>query len=77
MLHIISRVTGDSGHCFDTHWHKGDSLPEIPENAIDSVRADGDELLYILENFTNLRQCSHRHFVTWRGEDARFIIRNL
>ncbi len=77
MLHIISCGTDDSRHCLDTHWRVGESAPNIPENTIDSVQADGEELTYIRNNFQNIPICTHRHVVSWEGEMARFILRHL
>jgi len=41
------------------------------------VCADGEELKYIRTNMSGLPDCSHRRYVAWYGDHARFILHNL
>lgn len=56
-------------------WHVRTSLKEITKPVI-GVSADGDELAYILENFSNIRKCKSLS-ITWFGDEAKFIACNL
>lgn len=44
-------------------------------NQVQSIQADGNELLFIQKRFTNLP--SSHSLCIWRGEWARFIAENL
>ena len=62
-------------------WHVGESLPVAASGPlvefVEKIQAGGDELKYILDNFTNLPVAKHRHVVTWEGVIARFIVSHL
>lgn len=49
----------------------------ISSDTLISIVADGDELDFILEHFSNLRRITFKMPTTWVGEDAIFIVLNL
>jgi hypothetical protein len=59
-------------------WHVGEPVPPVAESdEIESVQADGDELLYIIDNFANVPYNTRRRVHLWHGEFATFIAHNL
>lgn len=58
-------------------WHTGERHIEISDSdVVTSVQADCTELAYIYDVFPNIPQAKRR-VVTWYGEMANFIARNL
>jgi hypothetical protein len=71
MLYIVYK----SGE--EQSWHMPFDLTlKMSARAVEEVQADGDELEYIRNNFTNLPTATGR-VARWFGETARFIIANL
>lgn len=79
----------DNEH-FNVAWYVGEKSPvkDIPYDDILEVFADGDELLYIIKNASNIPYLVKEREVPgvystvpiatyWRGENAIFIVRNL
>lgn len=60
-----------------TPWHIGESTKVTYCDVIVAVQADGEELDYIRNNFSNLPMREGHHAVVWEGELATFIARNL
>lgn len=58
-------------------WHVGSPRPLVHINDVDSVQADGDELQYIMDNFSSLPMVKGRWVVRWHGDDAKFIFDHL
>lgn len=61
-------------------WHVGESKTVFIRFKASSepltISADGDELEYILSQFSNI-PVSKNPVIVWRGEVARFILDNL
>lgn len=60
-------------------WYIGQTLSPAFVTMLKSVvevQADGDELEFIKESFTNI-PFSVRNHIIWKGEFARFIAENL
>lgn len=62
----------------NTAWHIGQKAPnlDITRNAI-SIQADGDELEYILNQFTDIPKSNTVRVMQWFGDHAKFIATNL
>jgi len=56
-------------------WSVGKSLPERID--VDEVQADGDELNYIMKNFTNIPFHNSKLVQSWTGDVAQFIVKHL
>ena len=58
-------------------WHVGEKYVfGIFADYVIEIQADGDELEYIKNNFTNIPY-SNKRVVNWKGDIAKFIVRNL
>ncbi len=70
-------IVGDGDLCLV--WHVGQKNPveylDVPK--VTEVQADGHELEYIYENFTDLPHLSNGRVVRWFGDHARFIAGNI
>lgn len=71
MMYIVT----NSG--MDEQWHIGERRPDITPSHVTEVQADGDELTYIGERFTNLPVDRLGSVVRWFGDHAKFIVSNL
>lgn len=77
MLYITNEIKTSLGTIYPQDgWHVGEKFPTLVPSQVVSVRVDGDELDYILDNFSNI-PFSQRRVQIWRGEFARFIAENL
>ena len=58
-------------------WRQGD--PRLTESweAVESIRADGDELELIFRKFPNLNQYMGGESTVYVSDDARFVYANL
>lgn len=56
-------------------WHIGEKKTMVI--GILSIQADGDELDYIITNFTNIPHHKTARVQTWFGDMATFIYTNL
>jgi hypothetical protein len=71
MLYIVTNA-GTTG------WHTEDPVPRFhKQEKIFEVQADGDELMYIKENFNHVPMPKHQSVVRWFGDMAAFIANNL
>jgi hypothetical protein len=61
----------------ETTWHINESIDKNTAAKITEIQADGDELAFIQQSFSNIPMPLHRRVVRWYGEIARFIIVNL
>jgi hypothetical protein len=60
-----------------SEWYMGDSRPEL-NHLIDSVEADGDELVCLQSaRFRDLPMVLNTKAVKWFGDHAKFIVANL
>jgi len=67
-------------------WHVGEGTlqhaveSQFGKNAgriVDTVQADGDELVHIVTRLSGIRVGQTGWSTRWNGEDARFIVENL
>ena len=77
---MLSAILKDKyGKTVEVGWHCGTKTPDLnhkdDQHAID-VMADGDELIYISQQFDNI-PITNRKIVRWTGETAQFIMLNL
>ncbi len=57
-------------------WHVGDRRPtknHYPFEDVTEVYADGDELDWVRQNYSNLPLANHCKGMVWRGDLAQFI----
>ena len=58
-------------------WHVGEAMPPMgPMGQIDSVAADGHELEFIRQHFSNIPMTDSR-IIVWYGDVAMFIANNI
>jgi hypothetical protein len=74
MVYFTMKLSGADLEPKEIQLHIGDEFNFNPLR-VDEVQADGDELEYIRNEFSNLRM-SRGRVVTWFGDDARFIAQN-
>lgn len=66
-------------------YHEGSLVFGNPSNVIDphmidevlTLKADGDELQYIMDHFLNVRKLNNATSMIWTGDEAWFILANL
>lgn len=63
------------------HFEIGQSTAAVNLDLVDSVWADGPELVEIIKNFEGVPKRFNRHYdhdqtMKWFGDDARFIVAN-
>lgn len=68
-------VTVNSGYSIERHI--GTELPELDNEVVTEIQADGDELEFILDNFRSLPLTYGKLVVRWFGDHARFIYHNM
>jgi hypothetical protein len=69
MLYFVDSKGAEKG------WHVGNRKPLV--NQCVEVQADGDELMYILNNMRNLPHSITMSVIVWKGELAQFIYDNI
>ncbi len=82
---LVITAIDETGRLVDLEWHVGEKSPtmrlgEITSReleAVVAVTADGHELEYIKQNFTNIPMVANRTIVVWTGNLAQFISWNL
>lgn len=73
-----ARFSGRQSLAQEKHWHVGQTVPLIPAGYdVASIQADGDELEFLLDNFTNLPMAKNASIVSWFGDMAKFVIHNI
>lgn len=71
MLYIITKDG-------EISWHVGNGPLNMPfSKKVIMIQADGDELEYILDEFSNLPRNHLKRVIKWFGDDAMFIAHNL
>ncbi len=78
MLYITLKNT-DTNEVYMRSWHIGEPKPlrSYEERWIIEVQADGDELVYIRRNYSNLPLAHSLVAVRYYGDHAKFIVGNL
>lgn len=54
-------------------WHIGEARPGLLNDICEEVQADGDELEYIENNFSNIPYRKGVSVLNWKGDIAQFI----
>lgn len=58
----------------DKEWHTGEPWPDIPTSYVDSLQADGDELVYIVNLFdSSIPYVGSARVQRWYGDTAKTI----
>jgi len=78
MMYITVQKNAPHGEKRELYWHVRELKPyrEMGETVID-IQADGDELDYIHDFFTNLPSRPKARVVVWLAPFAQFIYDNL
>jgi hypothetical protein len=60
-------------------WYVGQDLPLASDDIMHvvEIQASDDELMYILNNFTNIPRHNTKRVHRWYGTDAQFIVGNI
>lgn len=76
MICIIYKEHNKEKACY---WNVGEttSFPFLSTKEIICVQTDGDELDFIIKNFSNLPYPKHKSVVLWYGDLAKLIVFNL
>lgn len=72
---IIYKTSFRPTQCFSFEKHRR-SVVLDPGETVSYLKADGEELKYIYNNFRNLPMRLNRDEMIWTGEIARFILEN-
>lgn len=77
MIYIIVDKKEYGGHLGSNLEGYCQSLYSFDGEGVEVVQADGDELDYIKEKFSNIPFPTHKKAVAWYGDMAKFIVCNL
>jgi hypothetical protein len=77
MMHIIASSDGHLSNELEWHVNEPKPIKETGPRWDYRVQADGDELEFIKDNFTNLPYRKDSRIIIYQGDFARFILDNL